>query len=193
MSPETSILIDTSIPNAAPDAHQADVAPSLHGSSSHGTSVQEPKLRSASQPPPYSRNTPLDDPFRDGDAIFLKKDGMQGVPTPATAIHVDPPREPSAHTNPFISEVVIDESLRPPLPPRPAGLRRGLQIPSRVSHITWGFGFPTILAEQGVTKAQWRLFKHELESFARMTWSQSFEVMGYHIMVHHFVGPIPGQ
>lgn len=164
---------------------------------------------STAEPPPYSRNGPLEDPFRDGDTSVdnfyangngMRK-GLKAVATadaepalPTTAVLIEPvPAEPADNALPFSHAMVFDEELSAPIPPRPFGLSRGLQIPSRVSLITWGFSFPKALPEQGVSKEQWRYFKHQLESFANLTLTQRFTVVGYSYLVGHFFGPIPGQ
>lgn len=179
--------LDQIDPVAEPDT------PSLHEASSQDNGVEEIASSSAAQPPPYSRNAALDDPFRD----YSNSNGMQkglkratttdAEPTlPTRAILIEPlPALPT--------EMVLDEDLPSPLPYRPSGLSRGLQIPSRVSLITWGFSFPKVLPEQGVSKEQWRLFKHELETFAGLTMSQQLTVIGYGFMVSHIFGAIPGQ
>ena len=179
--------LDQIDPVAEPDT------PSLHEASSQDNGVEEVASSSAAEPPPYSRNAALDDPFRD----YSNSNGMQKGSKPATttdaksalpttAILVKPlPAVPT--------ELVLDEDIAPPLPYRPPGLSRGLQIPSRVSLITWGFSFPKVLPEQGVSKEQWRLFKHELETFAGLTLSQHLTVIGYGFLISHFFGAIPGQ
>ena len=193
MSSNASTLIDTK-------------TPSLHQSSSQNHDVQEPESSSASKPPPYFRNSPLEDPFRDGDApvgyFYPNDNGIQKGLKAATATHLDPapattvtlvdppPPVPIVNSDPFVGGMVLDEDLPPPLPLRPSGLRRGLQIPSRVSHITFGFSFPEVLAEEGVNKEQWRLFKHELETFACLSISQHINVMGCGFLVGHFFGPL---
>ena len=146
----------------------------------------------AAEPPPYRRERPLDDPFRDYPRSNVTRNSLNRAEPadaeaalPTTAMLIEPlPTVPT--------DTVFDEDLLPPLPYRPPGLSRGLQIPSRVSFITWGFSFPKVLPEQGVTKEQWQLFKHELESFARMTMSQRITVRGTGFLVGHFFGPISG-
>ena len=139
---------------------------------------------SAGIPPPYSRKAPLNNPFRD------YTDEEPALPT--TTMLIGPlPAVTTDNTYPFSHEMVLGEGLAPPLPPRP-GLSRGLQIPSRVSLITWGFSFPNVLPEQGVSKEQWRLFKSELESFANLTLLQHFTVIGCGFLVHHILGILPG-
>ena len=172
MSPKPLTSANTS-KRAAPDPNDANVqsnAPSLHPPSTNNNGAQEPESSSSSAPPPYVRNTPLDNP-RDLKA--------------ATATHEDPspadppPPLPSANDDPFSS-----------------GLRRGLHIPSRASHITWGFSFPEMLAEQGVTKPQWKLFTRELTAFASMSIGQWATVLacssGLGIVFGYIAIP-PGQ
>lgn len=194
LSPNTPILIDTSEDLAAPKANDSSPEsdnPGLQQSSSHNNDAQEAESSSVSGLPPYSRKSPLQDPFRDGEAPVgcFYTNGLNSAtatrfdPVPATtATLLDPlPQEPSANTNPFLGDILLDEDLSPPLPPRPSGLVRGLQIPSRISLITWGFGFPEILAEQGIDKEQWRLFKHELEAFARMRILDYIAIVGFQL------------
>ena len=197
MFPKTPVLIDTSEAKTPPDAHAAEVASGIHASSSRSSPLLKPESRRTSLPPAYSRKSPLDNPFSDQHATergsSLDKEGVQEILTGATATCVGSTPQPSAPGNPVISEVIIEEDLIPPLPSQPAGIQRGLQIPSRVSRITYGFKFPKILLEHGVTRAAFRIFKHELEAFAHLTWSQHFKVWGCHIVAEHFLGPIPGK
>ena len=189
MSNDTSermATLDEIDPFAEPDT------PSLHQSSSHDNGVKVIASSSASEPPPYSRNSLLDDPFRD----YANGNGMQKGLKPATTTDAEPALPTTAmliEPLPAVpTDMVLDEGLPSPLPYQPIGLSRGLQIPSRVSLITWGFSFPKVLPEQGVSKEQWRLFKHELEKFAFMTMSQHLAVVGYGYLVGHFFGGIPG-
>ncbi len=200
----------TSTHAAAPHSNGAGFDPHVpHPSSSHNKGVQRP--RSSSAAPPYSRNVPvpLEDPFLDVDAPveYFHPDGngmRKGVRGAAAArMNMPPvgmiaPDDPMAlgriaNADPFGDGMVLEDGVFSPLPPRPL-LRRGLQIPSRISHITWGFSFPRILAAQGVEEGQWRLFKHELKSFAAMDWRQWVEVIGIsHFVVGHFINPIVGE
>ena len=164
--------------------------PNPHESSSQHNEVETVASSSTTEPPPYSRNAAPDDPFRDYANSNGTQKGLKRVATepalPTTATLIGP--LPAVST-----EMVLDEGLLPPpLPYRPPVLSRGLQIPSRVSLITWGFSFPKILAEQGVSEEHWRLFKHELETFARMTISQRLSVAGYGFLCGYFLGLIPG-
>lgn len=186
-------------------------ASSPRPSPTRSNGVQEPESSRASQLPAYTKNAPLDDPFRDEGAPVenpsSNSDGMQKGSKAATAIHMDQPLAtvttivepsppaPAADADPFAVDVVLDGSLLTPplLPDRPSGLQRGLQIPSRVSHITWGFSFPKVLADHGVTKPFWRAFKHELKAFASMSVTQHVTVIACHIGVHYVLGPIAGQ
>lgn len=191
-------------------------------SSSKHNEVEVVASSSRAEPPPYSRNVDLDDPFRDPSDSNVMHQGLRPVtteptsPTTATVPAVPVPSEivldeglPSPlpyrpadlsrglqnGLNPATTElglpttsivrrplpaapteVVLDEGLPSPLPYRPPGLSRGLQIPSRVSLITWGFSFPKVLLEHGVSKHHWRLFKHELEKFAGLSVSQHLTV-----------------
>ena len=173
--------------------------------------VQGPDSSNSSVPPPYTKNPPLDNtPSRDGDApvvhFYSNCNGTQNGLQPATAPHLDPSLvtetthvdhltpAPGADAVPFAVEMVLDQSL--PSPPsfhtQVSGLRRGLQIPSRVGIITWGFSLPKVLAEQGVTTSNWRLFKHELKDFARMSVSQWITVLACDGCVYFLFGIIPG-
>ena len=211
MSPSASISSDDSESITPPNPVPPDAEPntaSLQQSSSHNSGVQGLASSSASEPPPYLRNTAFDDPFRDTNApvgfFYPNSNGMQKGLRSSTATHletqpittvalVDPlPSGSNANADPFLHRMIVDASLLPTLPPQPSGLQRGLQIPTRVSLITWGFSFPKILPEQGVSKKQWRLFKHELEEFARLRISQLITIIGWHILIGHFFGPIPG-
>ena len=176
---------------------------SEHGpSSSHDINPPMPGSSNAAQPPSYTRNPPLQDPFRDGDAVVgyiypmnngiqknLKGESTDPLPTTRAPLLVEPLR--LAADDPFAEGIILDESHLPS--PRPSGLTRGLQIPTRVSLISWGFSFPDILAEQGVSKEHWRLFQHELEQFAYMRLSQWLTVIGCHLLVSYFFSIIAGQ
>lgn len=203
----------TSDTKETPNPNNANVesnTSTLQLSSTYNNGVQGPESSNSLGPPPYTKNAPLDDPFRGGDAhvgyFYPKSKGVQKDFRPATATRVD---LPSATTTPleplppvptddadsFAVDVVLDGSLLPPqpLPARPSGLKRGLQIPSRVSLITWGFSFPPVLAEQGVTKSQWKLFKHELKAFARLSLGQWVTVIACTQGVSLLFGQIIGQ
>ncbi|CAD6585751.1 MAG: hypothetical protein ASARMPRED_002306 [Alectoria sarmentosa] len=216
MSPNASGSLHTFENRAAPNPNDAGVELStsnLHPASTYNNSVQRPESSRASGPPSYTRTAPLDDPFRDGDTPVgyfdpNRQDVQEGL-KPATATHEDPPAvatadlvdspppESTADADADV-EMVLDESLLspPPLPPRPSALKRGLQIPSRFNTITWGFSFPNVLAEQGVTELQWKWFKRELKAFASMSKSQWATILlcsnfiGYHLAfpVGTFIG-----
>ncbi len=211
MSPNPLISVDTSEKRAAPDPNDANVQSNaliLHPSSTNNNGAEEPESSNSSAPPPYARNTPLDNPFRDEDApvgdFYLNGNGVPKGIQSTTATHhdaslADPlPPVPSANDDPFAVDLVLDESLpsRPTFPTRPSGLRRGLHIPSRASHITWGFSFPEILAEQGVTKTQWKLFMHEVKAFASMSigqWAACLACSSGLGIVFGYVAIPPGQ
>ena len=99
---------------------------------------------------------------------------------PATAAPtIAPPAATSAPTLIAMDDPPADgmvpEGNLPPLGPR--RLTRGLQIPSRASRIRFGFRYPEILAQQGIAKWQWKLFKRELKRFARLTFSQQLTAL----------------
>lgn len=205
MSSHSSVSVDATEYNTAPDTNAADRSsntPTIRQSSTHSNAAQEPQSSNASQLPAYSRNAPLDDPFRDGDApVRCNNNGMQKGHRPATTTCTDPspnrvnhvPPVPNTNANACAGGVILEERRLPPLPPRPAGLKRGLQIPSRVGRITWGFSFPYLLVEHGVTKEQWRFFAHELKNFARMTFSQRLSAAAWEVFVGYFTTPVVGQ
>ncbi len=211
MFPNPLTSAATSEKRAAPDPNDANVQSNaliLHPSSTNNNSAQEPESSNSSAPPPYVRNTPLDNPFRDGEApagdFYLNGNSVpKGIQSTTASHHdaslADPlPPVPSANDDPFAVDLVLNESLlsRPPLLAQSSGLRRGLHIPSRASHITWGFSFPEILAEQGVTKTQWKSFMHEVKAFASMSIGQWAACLacssGLGIVFGYFAIP-PGQ
>lgn len=162
-----------------------------------------PESSEASVSPPDARNSPLDQPFRDGDASMKYYDpngnDMHKAAQPGTAAHTSPLRTvtanlvdpvPTANADPVPVNMMPDDRVSPPptLPARPSGLRRGLQIPSRVGVITWGFSLPKVLAEQGVNKPQWTMFSHELQAFAWMSKSQWVTVIACHVGIGHIMG-----
>lgn len=182
----------------------------LRPSSTQQNVVQEPGSSYSSRPPSYRANAPADNSFGKGVAIYPNSNGMQTGPEATTAtpmapppaamtITVDPlPPMPTAAPSPVTFEMVLDESLLrpPPLPARSHGLKRGLQVPSRISTISWGFSFPRILAEHGVTETQWQLFSHELKHFARMRTSRLIALMACEALFGYIcqpAGPFVGQ
>lgn len=172
--------------------------------------VQEPGSDYSSRPPSYRANGPGGSPFGNGIAVYPNSNGMQTESEATTAIPmaprpmamtttVDPlPPIPTAGLGLSDFNVVVDEGLLRPPPQlaRPHGLRRGLQVPSRISVISWGFSFPKILAEHGVTKTQWGLFTHDVKRFARMHIVQLLGLLACEAVFGYFfapVGPFIGQ
>ena len=64
-----------------------------------------------------------------------------------------------------------------PRPPK-AVLRRGLQIPTRISFITSGFHLPSTLCDAGVDRARWKAFTSEVKGYGSMSKSQWANVLG---------------
>ena len=64
--------------------------------------------------------------------------------------------------------------------PRPAKtvLKRGLQIPTRISYITSGFRLPRALCDAGVDRARWAAFTKEVTASGKMSKSQWATVVG---------------
>ena len=214
MSSNALIPLQASNDKAAPGPNDADVEsniPTLQLSSTRTNGMQGPESSNSSGPPSYTRNTLLNDAFRDSEApmeyFYPDTKGVQKSLKPAMVTHMDPPSAPmttpieplpsvpTADADSFAVEVVLDRSQCPPssLPSRPSGLKRGLQIPSRTSLITWGFTFPQVLAEQGVTKPQWKLFEKELKAFARLSVGQWVTVIACTHAVSLLFGAIVGQ
>ena len=100
-------------------------------------------------PPSYSRYEPI-----------MEK-GSQVEPSTAGS---PPSAKLAAPSDPFSKSTTTLRSS--------SELKRGLQIPSRISHITWGFHLPPVLAKAGVEKAQWRLFTREVKNHAAMSKAQ---------------------
>ena len=195
MAPKDFIAIDTSEKRALPD--QNDTTNS-HPSFTRNNGDQRPGPSNPSKSPSYARDILLEKPLQNGNGDGVQESlqpspakNMDPSPSPTTAIVMRLPPVPSPNADPFTIETVFDDSLSPlpPLPTRPPGLKRGLQIPSRISLISWGFSFPKILLEHGVTKQHWRRFKHELKKFAHMTFGQWAQVM----ITSHAVGTLFGQ
>ena len=193
MAPEDLIPVDTSEKRAAPD--QEDTS-DFHSSSTRNNGSHRPGPSNPSKPPSYVQDIPLEKPLQNGDGVQesfqpSSAENMDPAPAPTTAIVISLPPVPSPNDDPFTVETVLDDSLSPlpPLPTQPPGLRRGLQIPSRISLISWGFSFPKILLEHGVSKQHWRRFKHELKRFAHMTFGQWAQVL----VTSHAVGAVFGQ
>ena len=191
MAPKDLISIDTSEKRAA--LNQNDTF-KFRPSSTRKNGDQRPGPSNSSNPLSYPRNIPLETPSQNGDGVqegFQRSPAKKLDPTPTAAIVVPLPPVPSPNNDPFTVETFLDDSLSqlPPFPTRPPGLRRGLQIPSRISLISWGFSFPKILLEHGVTKSHWRQFKHELKKFAHMSFGQWAQV----IISSHAVGAVFGQ
>ena len=191
MAPKDLFSIDTSEKRPAPDQNDTS---NFHPSSTQNNGDHRPGPSNPSKPPSYARDIPLENPFQNGDGVqeSLQPSPAKNMdPAPTTAIVMSLPPVSSPNDDPFTIETVFDDSLSalPPLPPRPLGLRRGLQIPSRISLISWGFSFPKILLEHGVTKPHWRRFKHELKKFAHMSFGQWAQC----IVTSHAVGAVFGQ
>lgn len=193
MAPKDLIAINTSEKRVPPDQKDAT---NFHPSFTRNNGDQRPGPSNPSKSPSYALGILLEKPLQNGDGVQESLQpspakNMDPSPSPTTAIVMRLPPVPSPNADPFTIETVFDDSLSPlpPLPTRPPGLRRGLQIPSRISLISWGFSFPKILLEHGVTKQHWRRFKHELKKFAHMTFGQWAQVM----ITSHAVGTFFGQ
>ena len=191
MAPKDLISIDTSEKRAAPDQNDTF---SFRPSSTRKNGDQRPGPSNPSKSPSYARDIPFEIPFQNGDGVqegFQPSPAKKLDPTPTAAIVIPLPPVPSPNDDPFTVETVLDDSLSPlaPFPTRPPGLMRGLQIPSRISLISWGFSFPKILLEHGVSKLHWRQFKHELKKFAHMSFGQWAQVL----VSSHAVGAVFGQ
>ena len=193
MGPEDLISIDTSEKMVVPDHNDTS---NFHPSSIRKNGDQRSGPSNPSKSPTYARDIPLEKPLQNGDGVQeslqpLPAKNMDPAAAPTTAIVIALPPVPSPNDDPFTVETVFDDSLSPlpPLPTRPPGLRRGLQIPSRISLISWGFSFPKILLEHGVSKPHWRQFKHELKKFAHMSFGQWAQVL----VTSHVVGTVFGQ
>ena len=104
-------------------------------------------------PPDYAANCSRYEPILEKRHLVQSNGDSEPSPAPVKSVPNDIP------------------PTTPPVLPQ-TGLRRGLQVPSRISHITWGFRLPLALVEAGVGKRQWRTFTHEIKSHARMTKSQ---------------------
>lgn len=191
MAPKDLISIGTSEKRVAP--HQNDTfhfrPSSTRKNGDHRLGPSNP-----SRSPSYAWDIPFEVPFQVGDGVqegFQPSPAKKLDPTPTAAIVIPLPPVPSPNDDPFTIETVLDDSLSPlpPFPTRPPGLMRGLQIPSRISLISWGFSFPKILLEHGVSKPHWRQFKHELKKFAHMSFGQWAQVL----VTSHAVAAVFGQ
>lgn len=58
------------------------------------------------------------------------------------------------------------------------GLKRGIQIPTRLSYITSGFPIPQALMEAGVEESRWKQFTAEAKSYGAMSGSQWAATIG---------------
>ena len=82
-----------------------------------------------------------------------------------------------------------------PRPPK-AVLKRGLQIPTRISYITSGFRLPPTLCDAGVDRARWKAFTREVKGYGSMSKSQWASMLGINLAVGiivDFVVPGAGQ
>ena len=83
-----------------------------------------------------------------------------------------------------------------PRPPK-AVLKRGLQIPTRISYITSGFQLPPTLCDAGVDRARWKAFTREVKACGSMSKSQWASVIGCSLalglLVDFFILPGAGQ
>ena len=97
--------------------------------------------------------------------------------------HYETDIDESSPGSPEIVETEV-QCIRPipavSLEPRPpkAVLRRGLQIPTRISYITSGFRLPPTLCDAGVDRAQWKAFTREVKGCGSMSKSQWVCVLG---------------
>ncbi len=83
-----------------------------------------------------------------------------------------------------------------PRSPKPV-LKRGLQIPTRISYITSGFRLPPTLCDAGVDRARWKAFTRDVKGYGSMSKSQWASVLGCSCAVGLFVdcffAPLLGQ
>ena len=71
--------------------------------------------------------------------------------------------------------------------PAKAMLKRGLQIPTRISYITSGFRLPPTLRDAGVDLARWKAFTREVKGYGSMSKSQWASVLGWSFAVGLYV------
>ncbi|CAF9921630.1 hypothetical protein IMSHALPRED_005224 [Imshaugia aleurites] len=129
-------------------------------------------------------NTSHVNPFLTPSNDTQEPESSKASVPPSNATLIDPlPPAPAGNVDPAAVQMTPNESLSapPPLPAQGPGLRRGLQIPSRIGAITWGFKLPEVLAEQGVTKRQWKVFSRELRAFASMSMLQWMGIIALHV------------
>ena len=84
---------------------------------------------------------------------------------------------------------------RKPCPPK-AVLKRGLQIPTRISYITSGFRLPPTLCDAGVDRARWKAFTREIKGYGSMSKSQWASMLGINLaigLIVDFIVPGAGQ
>lgn len=77
-------------------------------------------------------------------------------------------------------------------------LSRGLQIPSKSSHLTSGFEYPAVLAQYNISEQDWTQFTREITQHAKLTSAQWRNVVGAGIgtmaiglIIIGFMGAVP--
>lgn len=132
-------------------------------------------------PPSYDASTFQEDARQRS----LDDNGYSRHPTawPPPFCHYETPIDKSDPGLPKIADTEVqsipanqDVSINP-RPPK-AVLKRGLQIPTRISYITSGFHLPPTLCDAGVDRAQWKAFTREVKAYGSMSKSQWATVLG---------------
>ena len=112
--------------------------------------------------------------------------------TPQSLSHYETDIDESNPGSPQIAESEV-QSIPPipgvslhPQPPK-ATLKRGLQIPTRISYITSGFRLPPTLRDAGVDRARWKAFTREVKGYGSMSKSQWASALGWSFAVGLYV------
>ncbi|KAL6718245.1 hypothetical protein ACLMJK_004333 [Lecanora helva] len=114
------------------------------------------------QPPSYSINHDHYRPILSDSIIHGTNREKKSQPRPERRVTFD--CESPENITPVNEAPIINT---PALP-----LKKGLQIPSRLGVVTSGFKLPSILESQGVSKAEWKRFTHELKGNANLSGKQ---------------------
>lgn len=155
-----------------------------HSAQDHDTAP--PGLRFGEDPPRYQRHNNHYDPVRPGASrASTSSVSLRSYFYPnRSSLQKSGPTKQKRHVS-FIYDT--PESIITPatetsiVPRRKPGLKRGLQIPSRMGTITSGFKLPPLLQAQGVSKREWRVFTMELKSYATMHGKQLVNFAGISI------------
>jgi len=120
----------------------------------------------AAEPPDYTRRPGNGENLLQTSPLLVSDDSTQQVQIHPSA-SITTPRYPSfpIEKPPARSKSVQFLGHQP-------GLKRGIQIPTRMSYVTSGFPLPKALVDAGVDEARWQQFSNEAKSHGAMSGTQ---------------------